>query len=267
MMDREVYANAPVVLVACEVKFPTTATISPGQQRRLKEALSSRFPLVKPVTRQTLTVSNGAPPEISEETVPRYTTRDRTSAVTIGAESLVVETTKYGRYEDFRDAVESALATVIDVNRPDGFERVGLRYIDEIRTPNADGHALGWATWIDGSAIGPAGLSEELGFPVRDWQGLVRFDPAEDRTVVLRYGPRDGYAVDPRGSLRRAGKVPEPGPYFLLDIDSFWETSGDIPEFEGPALIALLDLLHAPVRSLFESLITEGLREDVLRHA
>lgn len=267
MTDREVYPNAPVVLVACEVKFPTTAPMSPSHQRRLKEALSRRFPLVKPVTRQTLTVANGAPPEISEETVPRYTTRDRTSAVTIGAESLVVETTKYGRYEDFRDAVELALAAVNEVNRPDGFERVGLRYIDEIRSPEADGQALSWTAWIDGSAIGPAGLSNQLGFPVRDWQGLVRFDPAEDRTMVLRYGPRDGYAVDPRGSLRRAGTIPEPGPYFLLDIDSFWETSGDIPEFEVPALIAMLDLLHAPVRSLFESLITERLREDVLRHA
>ncbi len=267
MTDREVYPNAPVVLVACEVKFPTTAPMSPSQQRRLKDGFSKSFPLVKPVTRQTVTVTNGGSPEISEETVPRYTTRDRTSAVTVGAESMVVETTKYGRYEDFREAMEFALAALAEVNRPDGFERVGLRYIDEIRTPDVDSQALSWAAWIDASAIGPAGLSTAFGFPVRDWQGLVRFDPAEDRIVVLRYGPREGYAVDPRGSLRRAGAIPEPGSYFLLDIDSFWESSGDIPEFETSKLIALLDLLHAPVRSIFESLITERLREEVLRHA
>ena len=79
---------------------------------------------------------------------------------------------------------------------------------------------------------------------------------------MLRYGPRTGYAVEPRGQLRRA--TTPTGAFFLLDFDSFWETPDAAPEFETEELLAKCDDLHAPVRKLFEGLITPRLRKEVL---
>src|SRR5262249_606330 len=52
-----------------------------------------------------------------------------------------------------------------------------------------------------------------------------------------------------------------------VDIDSFWTAQGETPEFEAQMLLSLCDELHAPVRDLFENLITPRLREKVLRGA
>ncbi|MFC2725538.1 MAG: TIGR04255 family protein, partial [Bifidobacterium dentium] len=62
--------------------------------------------------------------------------------------------------------------------------------------------------------------------------------------------------------LRRP--LPSPGPLFKLDIDSYWQPD-DIPVFDPNRILAIADKLHDPVRSMFEGLITNRLRNEVLR--
>ena len=69
--------------------------------------------------------------------------------------------------------------------------------------------------------------------------------------------------MDPAGDLKRS--TPAPGPYFLLDIDSFWTPSDDVPVFDEDKIVSVCDDLHSPVRDMFEGLITERLRQEVLR--
>ncbi len=64
--------------------------------------------------------------------------------------------------------------------------------------------------------------------------------------------------------LRRP--LPPPGPLFKLDIDSYWQSDDEVPEFEKKGILAKTDELHEPVRGVFENLITDRLREEVLRH-
>ena len=139
-----------------------------------------------------------------------------------------------------------------------------LRYIDEIRIPDTVPVNETWADWVDGSLLGPAPMGSRLGLLAAEWQGLVRFDAGPGRSIVLRYGPREGYAVDPGGDLKRP--MADSGPFFLLDIDSFWTPTGEIPEFDSGRILAVVDELHAPVSQLFETLITERLRSEVLRN-
>jgi uncharacterized protein (TIGR04255 family) len=49
-----------------------------------------------------------------------------------------------------------------------------------------------------------------------------------------------------------------------MDFDSYWEPA-DLPEFDVPSLINTCDLLHAPASAMFESFVTERLRNDVFR--
>jgi uncharacterized protein (TIGR04255 family) len=44
----------------------------------------------------------------------------------------------------------------------------------------------------------------------------------------------------------------------LLDFDSFWEPT-DIPEFEPERIMAVCDDLRAPIRKLFDMLVTDKL--------
>jgi len=113
--------------------------------------------------------------------------------------------------------------------------------------------------------LGPAPVGAELNLKVNQWQGVVIFEGAPGHTVIVRYGPREGYAVDPGGDLKRP--IPPPAPFFLMDIDSFWIPPDEIPEFEPSTILSLTDKLHEPVGQLYESLITDRLRDEVLRNA
>ena len=59
--------------------------------------------------------------------------------------------------------------------------------------------------------------------------------------------------------------LPSPGLLFKLDIDSFWQAVDEVPEFDVDPILNQADALHEPVRDVFEILITDRLREEMLR--
>lgn len=287
------YPNAPLVLVAVEVRHPSAEPLTGPQQAALKRLLADHLPLSQPATVRNVTAVMGGPAQVQDSISPRFTSRDRATAVTFHTGALVVETTQYGQFERLRDLLTLAINSRLAVGTLDGLERVGLRYINEIRVPDSNGSTTGagdtveaeagpaWEHWVAESLLGPAPLGAHLGFRAAQWQGLAVFGsigsgPDDDGGVgpgaeggadslVLRYGPAEGYALDPGGELKRA--VPPPGPFFLLDVDSYWTSGSEVLPLDRDALVRVGNRLHAPVRTLFEALITDRLREEVLRHA
>jgi len=265
MSDRQVYPNAPVVLLSLELRHPTAEPLSRAAQLKVKQLLGKRLPLPRQATMTSIQATLGAvQPEVTTETAPQYVSRDRTMAVTFRSGAVIVETTRYAQYERFRDVVALAVEARQAIDPVVGVERLGLRYINEIRVPDVGDTLASWEPWVDRTLLGPASVVDRLGFNTAQLQGVVMLDQDAGKAIVLRYGPRGGYAVDPEGSLKRP--TPAPGPFFLLDIDSFWVPTDNVPELDPKELLTLGDELHQPVRTLFENLITERLREEVLRH-
>lgn len=267
MDQREVYPNAPVVLVALEVRHPAAQPMSPGALAQVKRSLSGDVPLQRDSTIMNVTFQAGpsTPPEVVSETAPRFFSRDSSTAVTFRKEAIVIETTRYSGYEELRRLIQLAVQARQTASPIDGVDRIGLRYIDEIRVPGMDpgAEALAWAPWVDESLLGPAPLGGNLGLMAGLLQGFAVFTAGPDRSLALRYGPAEGYAVDPGGDLNRT--TTPPGPFFLLDIDSYWTRSGTTPEADPAWVLEVCDDLHGPVRTLFEQLITNRLRNEVLR--
>jgi uncharacterized protein (TIGR04255 family) len=260
--SREVYPNAPVALVAVEARHTTAPPFRPEQEAEIKALIGAEFPIAQPVQTLTLNFGVSASPAIAQP--PRFTNRERTVAVTFGQQSVVIEATHhdhFGRLSELVSLVVSARQKVAPV---DGLERLGIRYVDEIRVPSEDTEPIDWSEWVEPSLLGPIDLGAQLGFQPGEHQGLATFQLGTDRGLNVRYGTQVGYAVQ-SGALVRS--MPPPSRFFLLDIDSFWAANEGIPEFDPSRIVALCDELHAPVNALFESLITERLREEVLRHA
>lgn len=260
---REVYPNAPIVLVAAEVRHAKSAPLTDSQVAVLKRHLRDEFPLLKTLT-QTQVLPFAQATQTTARTFPRFVNRERTSSVTFQDEAVVYETTRYAQFEHLQAVMERALSALAECQNPDGLERVGLRYIDEIRAPEDPSGPLEWAEWVDSSLIGPACKASRLDVPAEQWQGQVVFRPSTEDSLVLRYGSASGYAIDPQGELTRTS--PPPGPFFLLDIDSFWMPLSLVPEFNAEHVLAHLARLHDPVRNLFESLVTDRLRDEVFRY-
>jgi len=269
--DREVYPNSPLVLVAAEIRHPKSTPIDGPAQAQLKRALAQVLPISKPAQRVTVTTTGSEATKVIE-LAPRFLSRNGKISATFFSEALILETTSYTQFEDFLSVANLVLSARNEAGSLDGIERVGLRYIDEIRVPQDGG--ISWSDWVSPTLLGPHPLAAGLRLEIIESQGLMVFAssgehltyPGSDENehrMVLRYGPGEGYAIELDSELRRSS--PAPGPYFLVDIDSFWTAGATTPEFNELGLTTLLSGLHAPVRALFESLITDRLREEVLR--
>jgi uncharacterized protein (TIGR04255 family) len=191
----------------------------------------------------------------------RMVNRQRTLSIMVSATAIVVETSAYTRFEEFVELIKRAVRAAADAAPLAGIQRVGIRYIDEIRVKGVQG-ARDWAGYVSPSLLCAIELDDEL-VPQRT-EGLAEFQVDDGQRTVMRFGAMTGWVVDPGGPLRLGRS--DDGPFFLIDLDSFWlPTDEGIPEFDVEQVIETVERLRVPVRTLFESSITDRLRDEVFR--
>ncbi|MFB7669491.1 TIGR04255 family protein [Kitasatospora sp. NPDC056138] len=262
---REIYTNPPLALTVVELRHPASGPLQDADQAALKMLLNSDFPLFKPVRHMTLTVNVLPSPSSQEQThaaTPRYMNRDRTAAITFRPDAIAIETTSYQRRSALRAILRQAVQARQKVAPVDGVERLGIRYINEVRAP-VDGPA-DWAQWITPALAGLTGLGDNRG-GVQSWQGMAVFGTPLTGTV-LRYGNFEGHAVDPSGELRRAF-TPPPGPFYLMDLDNYWTPEDNTPPLEWDLVEPRFDEAALSAYTLFQELITDRYRQEVLHRA
>jgi uncharacterized protein (TIGR04255 family) len=145
--------------VAIEARYPDVAPLSEGEQGEMKRLLAAYFPLPQPIQMRTITATTGGPPTITEQAVPRFAARDQTTAVTVGPQAIVVETTKHQTFEHLAELLRIAVDARQRVAPVDGLLRLGLRYVDEIRVPDLCAGPAGWREWVHPSP-NPARVSD-----------------------------------------------------------------------------------------------------------
>jgi uncharacterized protein (TIGR04255 family) len=187
-------------------------------------------------------------------------TRDATESISFRDNAIVVETTRYKRRSVLRELLHLAVQARQKVSPIDGVERLGIRYINEVRVPNLE-QPSDWGRWISGSLTGVAGLRTE-NLAAQTWQGVTVFG-TPSVGVVLRHGNFEGYAVEPAGDLRR--ETPPPGPFYLLDLDSYWTPEGDVPQLDWASVEERFNAVGLCAYELFQQLITDDYRTGVLK--
>lgn len=262
------YASPPLVLAVIEIRHPTSGYLTPGEVASLKQSLVSVTPLQKEetVTEIQMMIQPNAAPQgnPSTKTNHRFLTRDRQTSITFGPDVIVVETTAYKSWTDLKALAQTAIAARQKASPVDGVERVGIRFIDEIRVP-ATAADPKWDGWVAESLL-PPDLSNDDLRPLQQ-QSVVQYGlvtPGE--TLTLRYGAVHGPPVLVAGPNLVRAVIPPVGPFFLLDTDAAWSPAAgqSVPELESEFVLEVADRLHDPVSRLFEELITEKLRDEVL---
>jgi len=264
---REVYPNAQLQLVAVELRYPFAPRLGSEEALSFFVSRVKDLPVAEPIQEQTFVFRNEGVPDIKGSFAFRLTTRDRATAATISPTKLALETTNYERYGMFRRLLKHLLEALDDYGRPAGVERLGLRYIDEIKVPDVTAPSPdAWKPYIDHALVTPAEVVDEVlpNMRPRSWNGVLHLQSSNGTTLVVRYGALDGHAVNPDGPLRLTRRT-EPGPFFLLDIDSFWHAEEVIADFDLSEVLATCDQLHRPISAVFERCITDRLRDEVLR--
>jgi uncharacterized protein (TIGR04255 family) len=265
MNPDEVSPTAPIALVTMEIRHPVTDSLTDSSHSEVKRLLVDQLPIEHQAQDVSWGVAApGTAPQPTAERFIRYVNRDNTVAASLRSQAIIVETTAYQSFEAFLETMMRVVDARAQVSSIVGMERIGLRYVLEIRIPpSEDGH-IAWGNWIKPSLLGPQSIAP-AGMLLTEWQGAAVFrEPQPNKAVIVRYGPGVGQALDPNYHLRRAAPV-QPGPYFHIDIDSFWTPLDVIPEFNRDALISILQDLYVPARSTFHEMISDRIKDDLLQ--
>lgn len=269
MMSEEIYPNAPIVYMVAEIRFSQCGPLDKIKLRGFTTALGEYLPLLSEEPGSSVQMpSPDVQVEVSfvnGESFPRWSSRDKRTVLALRQNILSLETTDYPGYRGVRELLGKAVTALERLMAPRGVTRIGLRYIDEIRVPcDGEDPRPRWEEWVDPSLLGPRTVDGQHGLTSLGNQGTAVFGGERGTMLVLRYGAQDEYVIPSTPQLRRP--MPSPGPLFKLDMDSFRTYDDYIPPFKAGDILETADLLHKPVKNVFEGLITERLREEVLRH-
>jgi uncharacterized protein (TIGR04255 family) len=268
-MIREVSVDAagpttPIALVTMEIRHPATDPLNEASRGELKSLLAEPLPIERQGQDVAWGMGPGGSPTPATERFVRYVNRDNTLAASIKSQAVVVETTAYSNFDALLDVVMRVVDARSQHSPIVGVERIGLRYVVEVRVPAGGDDGIDWSNWVAEPLLGPH-RSAPGGLTLTEWQGAAVFrEPQPGKSMIVRYGPGMGQAVDPNYHLRRTLPA-EPGPFFLLDIDSFWTPTASIPEYDVDATRATFQNLYAPAREVFDEMLTGQPRDDLLR--
>lgn len=268
MTETKKYRNAPLVLTIFQVAHTDSGELTRGDEAGLKQELVRVLPLSGWEDSVHFDVSFGpeAPMSSRQTTtkVLRFSSRDKRTSATFTPTLTTIETTNYDTWEALRELSEVVFSARSKIVPVDGVERIGLRYIDELRIP--DDPRPDWSKWVD-PRLAPVELEEADGsLRVDQHQATIQYSTSSQGVqVVLRYGAL--YGPSSVGDIQLARPaVPPPGPYFLIDSDAAWSpvVGQDIPPLEVASVLEKADVLHGFVKKLFESSLTDRIRKDVL---
>lgn len=260
--NREVFPNAPLALVAAEIRFTDAARLRQQQTRDdIAIALEDRFPFAEPLQQTNFNLAlGGGPPQVQERLGVVLKNASSTESLTIMSESLTYETTAYHSFEKLLEAVTAACEALVEVKVRPAVQRVGLRYIDEVRVADTDTvtDVRQWSRWIDESllahlAVGPDDL------PATSTQTVSTYDLGEGRGLNFRCAAlNQGTIVVPQ-HLKRAAV--ESGPFFVLDFDGFRDFTGqDAVQLSADVVSDALSAVHVPCGAAFQRSINDEAR-------
>ncbi|MFV0496221.1 TIGR04255 family protein [Mycobacterium sp.] len=265
-VNDEAQPKAPVALVTMEIRHPSTDALTESSRREVKQALAADLPIERQAQDvQWGTTAAGQPPQPVADRFVRYSDRNNTTAASLKNQAIVVETTAYTNFDAFLEIAKRVVDARSQVSPIVGIERIGLRFVLEVRVPAGVDGRIEWTNWIDESLLGPQQLNPG-GLALAEWQGAAVYrEPQPGRALIVRYGPATGQALDPSYHLRRVAPT-HAGQFFLMDIDSFWTPpSGAIPEYNREALISTYQDLYRPAQTIFQDVLTSRLKEELLR--
>lgn len=258
--NREVFPNAPLALVAAEVRFTDAARLRQQQTKdQVAIALEERFPFAEPLRLADLNLTPGGQPQVQEHLGVVLKNASSTETLTVMSGSLTYETTAYDSFAGLLEAVVAACDTLVGVKVRPAVLRVGLRYIDEIRVPESITDVRQWSKWINNRLIGHLAVGPE-DFPTTTTQGVSTYDLGGGKGMNVRFAALNQGAVVVPQFLKRPPI--ESGPFFVLDFDGFQDFSGKgaVP-LSSEVVRESLAAVHVPCGTTFQRSITDEARK------
>ena len=268
--DRRHLTNQPVVLVLAVLKFYPVLKVDQREYiASFQDAIRASFPVFDraPTLPPIQVQVPGLTLEPTANIPPSWHFRDisREWTITLSQDTLGLETRAYDGFDDFRSRFGNLVDALIEHVVPTLGTRLGLRFLNELRTGVADDQIpksrsksterSDWRRIVRPELLGVAGLPEFQGHVQKSLQqiGLLERDGA---AINLNHGiVPEGSIIDPPSA---ASKDRLHQPFYVLDIDAYQEF-GRGREFgvTTTGIIERLDGFHEAISRIFRWSISE----------
>lgn len=246
--------RSPLVLVVAQVRFPTVLRVSDRDfVAPFQEAIRASYPVASEEQEIQMVIGPHGAQQLPGQKQWRFHSRDSQCSLVLSDTAFTLETRNYKDADDFLGRFSEALAALELHVKPALCDRIGLRYVNEIRQPQAT-NATSWHGLIDPAFLGP--IDGELGrrYQVARTIEDISIARGPDEFISLKHGfLPEGTTIVPTAPNSAAPVV---GPFYLLDIDHFLVRRGD---FDVAFARETLEKFHSVIYDLFRIALTEQL--------
>lgn len=233
--------------VICRVDFPTILVLRTEEPASFQEALrEAGYPRFSTRRGLQIDIVEGAP-SAREAEPPAYVLEDvaRERKVTLTSEFLAYETTEYLDFTRFLEQLSPIVAAFINTYHPTILDRVGLRYINEIRL--AEGSPFDWEGLINEDLTRPLHAFPDEQSAISRSMHQLRLNK-EEYQVNIAFGV---YNSEFPNTITQKE--------FILDYDCFSRDERSPGEYRE-----VLRAFNAQIEAVFEASIRDGLREIMM---
>lgn len=131
-ITRVLYEANPLVDVICHLDFPRILAVDNELPVDFQKALVSRYPLLETRTLPARSDSEASEDVGGKRLIYEFSSADKDCMIVLGSDFLGIRTFKYERWEIFREAIETAIRTLLATYTLSVFTGVTLNYINVV---------------------------------------------------------------------------------------------------------------------------------------
>jgi len=250
--DRTPLAAPPLLVTLCQVRYDEREDLAsaPAAKTLLRYLAPLGLGSMSQVRQQQVVLIAGRSTDpISQEAPPQpagwqFTSESGATTVNVLTDQMTLETRVYPGWDDFLSLWEQCISALAEAARPTFSTRVGLRYVNRIKSRHARTlRDFGRAELVDPAFSGPIEKSP-----------LSEYVTATEGRATLKFG-------DGTDSLIQHGVVTEEAtPAFVLDIDCF---RSEANEFDTQSLLAIAGMLNERALQIFQTVVGPRLQGEL----
>ena len=237
--------NAPLVRVLAQVQFTPILRIRVGDFIPLfQDMIRSDYPTIGQEQVQSLSLT-GSEAQIQAETIWRFFSADGTWRITLTTTFIALEAQKYRSRDDFMARLKGVLEAFLKTVGSARMTRVGVRYVDHVRSPEVE--AMADMLRPEMLGVTTAALRRNLRHSFNE----ALWEVAEGQ-LLARWG-----LLPPNGTHDPDVMPPSPEISWFLDLDVFKQYGEPFEEMDADRVHQVADELAVRSYAFFRWATTD----------